>query len=939
MPPCLACWTLSTATILDGTEQSDNLNWTFDSDGETFNYLEKGEQLILTYTVTATDDDANPFSGSRDVTITITGTNDQSIITGGNDTASLVETDTTLSTNGSFQVEDLDTKDTVRAEVTSVGLSGTFITDSGSTLPTTLSDNNKAALIAMLDLSRADLGSGSDSSSDHIIESVDADSAPNGPSTINWEFTSEASGDGAFDFLQQDETLILTYAVTLTDDSGATGSDESEDSVTYITITITGTNEAPVITDGEDSTGLSETNTTISDTGDMTVTDIDLTDTVDVAAQSVVISGGSFAGTVPSALTDNTNQSLLSMLSFSPVAGTKLNANPSAGSAFDWTFQSGDSGTREIQKASTLSLNQANRTFSFYSGTRSQEGNVAIQSGNSGFASATAMATAFQNHANYSNLPYTISADQTDTALILTFKDSGDVALRKLEKHGDHATDLSVVQNGESAVSTSDHHFDFLADGETLELTYTVQVTDPSSTRVTLSGDFNAGDSVTTTINSQEVSYTITANDLTANGDGSGGVATTAQALDHIATNLAAAINADGTLSGVISASADGEVINLSNVSGSAPIGLATTVTPLPSGWEQLGTDIDGQAGGDELGLSVSISGDGTTLAVGAPFNDAAGGNAGQARIYRWDGTAWQQLGTDILGAAADDQTGWSVSLSDDGNTVAISGKQHDSYAGHTRIYRWDGSAWQQLGADVEGEGDYNYSGYATSLSADGNTLATSSINHGGNRGRTRVFSWNNSAWVQVGDNIDGENGDDASGFSISLSSDGTTIAIGATQNDGNGNGNSGHTRIFDLVSGSWVQRGSDLDGENAGDQSGHSVSLAADGNTVAIGSWINSNSRGHTRIYRWLNGAWAQVGDDIDGENSGDQSGFSVSLADDGNTVAIGARYNTGAAGGLSGHTRIYRLNGAGTSWEQLSIDIDGEASGDQSGSSISLR
>ena len=279
--------TLSTATILDGTEQSDNLNWTFDSDGETFNYLEKGEQLILTYTVTATDDDANPFSGSRDVTITITGTNDQSIITGGNDTASLVETDTTLSTNGSFQVEDLDTKDTVRAEVTSVGLSGTFISDSGSTLPTTLSDNNKAALIAMLDLSRADLGSGSDSSSDHIIESVDADSAPNGPSTINWEFTSEASGDGAFDFLQQDETLILTYAVTLTDDSGATGSDESEDSVTYITITITGTNEAPVITDGEDSTGLSETNSIISDSGDMTVTDIDLTDTIAATVASV----------------------------------------------------------------------------------------------------------------------------------------------------------------------------------------------------------------------------------------------------------------------------------------------------------------------------------------------------------------------------------------------------------------------------------------------------------------------------------------------------------------------------------------------------------------------------------------------------------------------------------------------------------------------------
>ena len=451
------------------------------------------------------------------------------------------------------------------------------------------------------------------SSSDHIIESVDADSAPNGPSTINWEFTSEASGDGAFDFLQQDETLILTYAVTLTDDSGATGSDESEDSVTYITITITGTNEAPVITDGEDSTDLSETNTTISDTGDMTVTDIDLTDTVDVGAQSVVITGGSFAGTVPTDLTDNTNQALLEMLSFSPVAGTELNANPSDGSPFDWTFQSGAAGTREIQKASTLSLNQAGKTFSFYSGTRSQEGNVTIQSGNSGFASATAMATAFQNHANYSNLPYTISADQTDTALILTFKDSGDVALRKLEKHGDHATDLSVVQNGESAVSTSDHHFDFLADGETLELTYTIQVTDSSGAAsgesttdtstvvvtitgtndtpditfadltgavtedastsaegapadqvntLTLSGSYATDDTVTATVNNVDITYTVQDADNT---------------LALVATGLANAINNSPNLVDVITASATDGVITMTADSAGVPFSLSST--------------------------------------------------------------------------------------------------------------------------------------------------------------------------------------------------------------------------------------------------------------------------------------------------------------------------------------------------------------------------
>ena len=53
------------------------------------------------------------------------------------------------------------------------------------------------------------------------------------------------------------------------------------------------------------------------------------------------------------------------------------------------------------------------------------------------------MAIAFQNHANYANL-LTISPDQNDTALILTFKNSGDAALRQLEKWGDPASNLSV---------------------------------------------------------------------------------------------------------------------------------------------------------------------------------------------------------------------------------------------------------------------------------------------------------------------------------------------------------------------------------------------------------------------------------------------------------------------------------------------------------------
>ena len=102
---------------------------------------------------------------------------------------------------------------------------------------------------------------------------------------------------------------------------------------------------------------------------------------------------------------------------------------------------------------------------------------------------------------------------------------------------------------------------------------------------------------------------------------------------------------------------------------------------------------------------------------------------------------------------------------------------------------------------------------------------------------------------------------DDESGWSVSLSSDGSTVAIGARNNDGNGS-NSGHVRIYNNVNGTWTQVGSDIDGEAAEDQSGFSVSLSSDGSTVAIGARNNdgngSNS-GHVRIYNNVNGTWTQ--------------------------------------------------------------------------------
>ena len=99
------------------------------------------------------------------------------------------------------------------------------------------------------------------------------------------------------------------------------------------------------------------------------------------------------------------------------------------------------------------------------------------------------------------------------------------------------------------------------------------------------------------------------------------------------------------------------------------------------------------------------------------------------------------------------------------------------------------------------------------------------------------ITSLANAQWAQLGADIDGEAaGDRPVGSSaVSMSSDGSTVAIGAANNDGNGNG-SGHVRVYKYIDFEWVQLGADINGEATDDQSGSSVSISSDGSTVAIG-------------------------------------------------------------------------------------------------------
>jgi len=350
----------------------------------------------------------------------------------------------------------------------------------------------------------------------------------------------------------------------------------------------------------------------------------------------------------------------------------------------------------------------------------------------------------------------------------------------------------------------------------------------------------------------------------------------------------------------------------------------------------QIGQDIDGEAAGDYSGWSVSLSSDGNRVAIGAPFNDGNGSGAGHVRIYENISGTWSQIGQDIDGEADDDMFGFSLSSSSNGSVVAIGAYRNDengSNSGHVRIYENIGGSWSQIGQDIDGEAADDFFGYSVSLSSDGSTVAigASALLVPGS-GYVRIYENIVGTWSQIGQDIDGEATDDQSGTSVSLSSNGSTVAIGAPLNDGNGL-NSGHVRIYENFGGIWTQIGQDINGEATDDQSGTSVSLSSDGSTVAIGATGNDgngSTSGHVRIYENIVGTWSQIGQDIDGESVGDNSGWSVSLSSDGNRVAIGA-YGIDA-----GHVRIYE--NIGGSWFQIGQDIDGESVGDNSGYSVSL-
>ena len=346
------------------------------------------------------------------------------------------------------------------------------------------------------------------------------------------------------------------------------------------------------------------------------------------------------------------------------------------------------------------------------------------------------------------------------------------------------------------------------------------------------------------------------------------------------------------------------------------------------------------------------MSSDGTRVAIGAKYNDGTGSNAGHVRVYSESGGTWTQVGSDIDGEAANDYSGTSVSMSSDGTRVAIGAYGNDgtgSAAGHVRVYSESGGTWTQVGSDIDGEAANDYSGWSVSMSSDGTRVAIGAYGNdgtGSTAGHVRVYSESGGTWTQVGQDIDGEAANDYSGRSVSISSDGTRVAIGAPLNDGNGS-SSGHVRVYSFLPPTMTPNRSEAstrDWQNSAwvnpvyasdevtqveivpvseDRDLETVSMSYDGTRFGV----RASSGSYDAIVKKLNTlvitttdilGWTKRGDIISFDTTDSVAATtsrSMRSSVDGNTVAFGYVNSSGVK------IRVYSF--ASGSWSQLGSEI----------------
>lgn len=390
-------------------------------------------------------------------------------------------------------------------------------------------------------------------------------------------------------------------------------------------------------------------------------------------------------------------------------------------------------------------------------------------------------------------------------------------------------------------------------------------------------------------------------------------------------------------------------------------------------------------AGG--FGYAVALSGDGSTLAVGASGDGSSatgiGGNqgdnatpgAGAVYVFTRTGGVWsQQAYVKASNTGAGDGFGSSVSLSLDGNTLAvgarfegsaaigIDGSQTDNSApgaGAVYVFVRNGGAWSQqayVKASNTNTANSDFFGYSVALSGDGSTLAVGAIweassatGIGGNQadnstgvaGAVYVFARSGTTWTQQA-YVKASNtaAFDHFGNSVALSGDGNTLAVGAFGKDSG----AGAVYVFTRSGGVWSQQAYVKASNTQGsDEFGRSVTLSGDGNTLAVSAYgedssatgiggdqadNSASSAGAVYVFTRSGSTWSQQAYvKPSSTDAGDRFGYSVALSGDGNTLAVGADAESSSGTGINGNQAdnsassagaVYVFTRSGGTWSQ---------------------
>jgi len=375
--------------------------------------------------------------------------------------------------------------------------------------------------------------------------------------------------------------------------------------------------------------------------------------------------------------------------------------------------------------------------------------------------------------------------------------------------------------------------------------------------------------------------------------------------------NAIVGVGSNDRLGSEVALSADGNIMVVSAVRAMNTMGVVGIYEYVGTDWVQLGGDIVGEAMGDESGSSLDISDDGMRVAIGAPLNDGNGANAGHVRIYGYDGMSWVQLGSDIDGESAGDVSGFSVSLSGDGARVAIGATLNSdagSNAGHVRVFEYDGTEWEQLGADIDGTSGNSFTGSEVALSSDGDIVLVSAPAYNDNRGAVRVYEYASGTWFQKGLAIEGINEGESVGIRAVLSGDGSRFAL---HRRGEDSVSSNLVQVYAFDGAVWVQLGENILAADEFEGFGSDIALSASGKRVVIGAELSSEAdddAGKMQVYEYENGVWGQVGANILGPIRYASLGVAVAIDRSGNRVAGGAPFY-GLNGETAGWAGVYEL------------------------------